>query len=71
MTAETETSTAVVAIQVRGGEEGAFAGWLTQLNKTIAAFPGYVGAVVIPPVPPVQSDWVMVQRFRTIEQLRA
>jgi uncharacterized protein len=27
--------------------------------------------VVIPPVPPVQSDWVMVQRFQTIEQLRA
>jgi antibiotic biosynthesis monooxygenase (ABM) superfamily enzyme len=51
--AETETSTAVAAIQVRRGEEGAFDGWLTQLNKTIAAFPGYVSAVVIPPVPPV------------------
>ena len=49
MTAETETSnvaTAVAAVQVRQGKEGAFAGWLTQLNKTIAAFPGYVSAVV-------------------------
>ena len=27
--------------------------------------------MVIPPVPPLQSDWVMVQRFQTIEQLRA
>jgi antibiotic biosynthesis monooxygenase (ABM) superfamily enzyme len=74
MTAKTETSnvaTAVATVQVRQGEEGAFAGWLTQLNKTIAAFPGYVSAVVIPPVPPVQSDLVMVQRFQTIEQLRA
>ena len=64
-------ATAVSAVQVRQGEEGAFAGWLTELNKTIATFPGYVSAVVIPPVPPTQSDWVMVQRFQTIEQLRA
>jgi len=74
MTVETNTpniATAVTAVQVRQGEEGAFAGWLTQLNKIIATFPGYVSAVVIPPVPPEQSDWVMVQRFQTIEQLRA
>src|SRR5215203_1043325 len=74
MTLETDTpnvATAVTAVQVRQGEEGAFTGWLTELNKTIATLPGYVSAVVIPPVPPLQSDWVMVQRFQTIEQLRA
>jgi antibiotic biosynthesis monooxygenase (ABM) superfamily enzyme len=73
MSAETETSnvaTAVTAVQVRQGEEGAFASWLAQLNETVAAFPGYVSAVVIPPVPPLQSDWVLVQRFQTLEQLR-
>jgi uncharacterized protein len=26
---------------------------------------------VMPPAPPSQSDWVMVQRFQTLEQLRA
>ena len=74
MTVETDTphvATAVSAVQVRQGEEGAFASWLAQLNETVATFPGYVSAVVIPPVPPVQSEWVMVQRFRTLEQLRA
>jgi len=64
-------ATAVTAVQVRRGEEGAFAGWLTQLNKAIANFPGYVSAVVVPPAPPAQQDWVMVQRFRTLQQLRA
>ena len=63
--------TAVTTVQVRQGEEGAFAGWLTQLNKTIATFPGHVSAVVIPPVPPLQADWVMVHRFQTIDELRA
>lgn len=74
MSVKTETpnvATAVTAVQVRQGKEGAFTGWLTELNKTISTFPGYVSAVVIPPVPPLQADWVMVQRFQTLEQLRA
>jgi uncharacterized protein len=74
MSVKTETpnvATAVTAVQVRRGEEGAFTGWLIELNRTISTFPGYVSAVVVPPVPPLQSDWVMVQRFQTIEQLRA
>jgi len=74
MTVETETpevATAVTTVRVRQGEEGAFAGWLTRLNETVATLPGYISAVVIPPVPPLQSDWVMVQRFQTLEQLGA
>jgi antibiotic biosynthesis monooxygenase (ABM) superfamily enzyme len=63
--------TAVVTVKVRQGEERAFAGWLTEMNKTVATFAGYITAVVIPPVPPLQADWVMVQRFRTLEQLGA
>ena len=74
MTVETDTpnvATAVTAVQVRQGEEGAFTGWLTELNKIVATFPGYISAVVIPPAPPAQQDWVMVQRFQTLEQLGA
>jgi uncharacterized protein len=74
MSVKTETpnvATAVTAVQVRQGEEGAFAGWLTEFNKVVSTFSGYVSAVVVPPVPPLQSDWVMVQRFQTIEELRA
>jgi antibiotic biosynthesis monooxygenase (ABM) superfamily enzyme len=74
MTVETDTpsvATAVTTVQVRQGQEGAFARWLTELNKTVANFPGYVSAVVMPPGPPAQQDWVMVQRFQTLEQLRA
>jgi antibiotic biosynthesis monooxygenase (ABM) superfamily enzyme len=74
VTVETEAprvATAVTTVQVRQGQKGAFAGWLTELNKTVATFPGYISAVVIPPVPPSQSDWVMVQRFQILEQLGA
>jgi antibiotic biosynthesis monooxygenase (ABM) superfamily enzyme len=74
MTVETDTpkvATAITTVQVRQGEEGAFAGWLAELNKIVATFPGYISAVVIPPSPPAHSDWVMVQRFQTLEQLGA
>ncbi len=74
MTVETDApkvATAITTVRVRQGEEGAFAGWLTELNGAVATFPGYISAVVIPPSPPAQSDWVMVQRFRNIEQMRA
>ena len=68
MTVETNIPKVVTTVQVRQGEEGAFAGWLTELHKTVAAFPGYISAVVIPPAPPAQQDWVMVQRFQTLKQ---
>lgn len=74
MSAKTDTpnvATAVTTVQIRQGEEGAFARWLTELNKIVATFPGYVSAIVIPPAPPAQQDWVMVQRFQTLEQLRS
>src|SRR4028118_27434 len=41
------------------------------MNKTVATFLGYISAVVIPPAPPAQQDWVMVQRFKTLKQLGA
>jgi uncharacterized protein len=74
MTVETDApkvATAVTTVRVRKGEEGAFAGWLTELNEAVATFPGYISAVVIPPAPPAQQDWVMVQRFQSLEQLGA
>ena len=43
MSVKTETpnvATAVTAVQVRGGEEGAFAGWLTQLKRLSRPFRG-------------------------------
>ncbi len=64
-------ATAVTTVRVRQGEEGAFAGWLTGLNRAVATFPGYISAVVIPPVPPLQADWVLVQRFQALEHLGA
>jgi antibiotic biosynthesis monooxygenase (ABM) superfamily enzyme len=60
MIVETNAPTAVTTVRVRRGEESTFASWLTRLNETFAASPGYMSAVVMPPVQPSQSVWVMV-----------
>lgn len=49
----------------------AFARWQQQVNDVIATFPGYLDHTVIPPSPPMQADWVIVQRFQTVEAARA
>ena len=43
MTVETDTpkvATAVTTVQVRQGEEGAFAGWLAELKRSSQPSPG-------------------------------
>lgn len=37
--------------------------WLGAVASELAAWPGFTGQEVIPPVPPFQDDWVVVLRF--------
>src|SRR4029077_21234510 len=41
----------------------AFARWQADTSKVIQSFPGFIEQTVIPPSPPQQVDWVIVQRF--------
>lgn len=42
-----------------------------QVNDAVARFPGYLDHTVVPPAPPVQTDWVIVQRFQSVEVAQA
>ncbi|QCI67379.1 antibiotic biosynthesis monooxygenase [Phreatobacter stygius] len=55
--------TIVTQTRVRGGEEDAFARWQKGMSDTIAGFPGFIQQTVMPPSPPAQLDWVILQRF--------
>ena len=48
-----------------------FVRWQQQMNDVIATFPGYLDQTVVPPSPPIQTDWVVIQRFQTVEATRA
>ncbi len=55
--------TIVTQTRVRPGDEDAFAQWQRGTSEAIAQFPGFVRQTVMPPCPPAQLDWVILQRF--------
>src|SRR6476646_1390343 len=66
-----EGVTIVTQTRVRPGDEDAFAQWQTGTSEAIARFPGFVQQTVMPPSPPAQLDWVILQRFTRAEAATA
>ena len=54
-----------IVTQTRPGEgqEQAFAAWQAETSRIIAGSAGFIRQVVIPPSPPTQVDWVILQHF--------
>jgi antibiotic biosynthesis monooxygenase (ABM) superfamily enzyme len=59
------TQTCVIA-----GKGEAFARWQGKTSEVISGFPGFIEQRLIPPNPPLQVDWVILQRFATLEDAR-
>jgi uncharacterized protein len=45
----------------------AYSAWLVRVAERLNAWPGFVGQEVVPPAPPAQVDWTVVQRFASVE----
>ena len=63
--------TIVTQTRVRPENADAFARWQDETSKTVAAFPGFIEQTVMPPSPPAQADWVILQRFATARDATA
>jgi antibiotic biosynthesis monooxygenase (ABM) superfamily enzyme len=48
-----------------------FARWQGETSTFVSNFPGFLEQRLMPPKPPLQVDWVILQRFNTIEAARA
>jgi hypothetical protein len=59
--------TIVTQTRVRPECAGAFAQWQDEISAIVGKFRGFVDQKVIPPTPPAQDDWVIVQRFTSTE----
>jgi uncharacterized protein len=55
--------TIVTQTRVRPESAEAFARWQDETSAIIAKFPGFITQTVMPPSPPAQDDWVILQRF--------
>lgn len=66
-----KTVTVVTQTRVSPEHDGDFGRWQQHANDVISAFPGFVDHQVIPPSPPLQPDWVIVQRFTSVDAAKA
>jgi antibiotic biosynthesis monooxygenase (ABM) superfamily enzyme len=57
------TVTVVTQTRVRPECIDEFARWQDATSTVVAAFPGFIQQTVMPPSPPAQVDWVILQRF--------
>jgi antibiotic biosynthesis monooxygenase (ABM) superfamily enzyme len=63
--------TVVTQTRVQPEHADDFARQQQQINDVVARFPGFLDHQVLPPAPPVQPDWVIVQRFTSVSAARA
>jgi uncharacterized protein len=63
--------TIVTQTRVRESVAEEFARWQSVISAAAAEFPGFIEQSVIPPSPPVQVDWVILQRFASADAASA
>jgi antibiotic biosynthesis monooxygenase (ABM) superfamily enzyme len=63
--------TVITQIRVLPERSADFAAWMPQLNDAVAKAPGFIDSKEIPPSPPSQLDWVIIQRFQTSQQAQS
>ena len=55
---------------VRPESADAFARWQGETSTVISGFPGFIEQRLMPPHPPLQVDWVILQRFASLEDAK-
>jgi uncharacterized protein len=61
------TVSIVTQTTVRPERAEDFARWQGETSSAIASFPGFIEQRLSPPNPPLQVDWVILQRFNAME----
>jgi uncharacterized protein len=59
--------TVVTQTRVEPSTAEGFAHWQQKISEAVAAQPGFMKETVMPPSPPAQVDWVILQRFASTE----
>jgi antibiotic biosynthesis monooxygenase (ABM) superfamily enzyme len=65
-----QAATIVIQTRVNPGSEEPFAAWQEHISRIVGRAPGYVSHELIRPDPPIQQDWVIVERFLSREAAR-
>ena len=66
-TATPAAVTIVTQTRVHVGRDDEFSAWQKQISAAASGFAGFIEQTVMPPNPPAQIDWVILQRFVSLE----
>jgi uncharacterized protein len=66
-TSEADGATIVTQTKPIAGQEDTFRDWQEKIGIEIAKWPSFVEQKILPPSPPGQLDWVILQRFSSID----
>ncbi len=69
--ATARAATVIVQARPKPGREEEFAAWQQRLSNLVAQAEGFLSSEVMPPAPPEQEDWVIIERFRSRRDARA
>lgn len=59
--------TIVTQTRVRAGRDDEFSAWQKRINTVASELHGFIEQTAMPPNPPAQIDWVILQRFVSLE----
>ena len=62
-----EPVTVSIARRVRPGKEQAYESWVRQIIAAVSRYPGHLGVAVLRPVPGGRADYVLVDRFDSLQ----
>ena len=66
-----EPVTVSIARRVRPGKEQAYESWVRQIIAAVSRYPGHLGVAVLRPVPGGRADYVLVDRFDSLQHQQA
>lgn len=64
-------ATVVIQTRIKPGRDDEFAARQQHLRAEVQHAPGFLSHQLLPPEPPAQEDWVIIERFETREFARA
>ncbi|HCZ49199.1 MAG TPA: antibiotic biosynthesis monooxygenase [Gammaproteobacteria bacterium] len=66
-----EPVTVSIARRVRPGKEQAYESWVRQIIAAVSRYPGHLGVAVLRPEPGRRADYVLVDRFDSLQHQQA
>ena len=61
----------IIATRLREGADEEYTAWQVKLGERLRSQPGFLGQQLVSPSPPAQTDWIVIQKFASLEDAKS